>query len=301
MGLNLNKGTDIRGRLEFDFIDFAKSSPTTQMNPRARIASITYIKNDYKFIIGQDWDLFSPVTTYTFDYVGLYFLAGNTGFQRQQLQVLKTHNDWEYGLALGMAGNNPGTIDNDLELSKSPSYALRISRQLDKGRIGFSAIYANLKYFSNQQRHDTYGLNFFFEKVLTDTSLKSEIYYGQNMANIGTLAIGRGTDKDDVREFGGTFTVQQKITETDFIFGGLGFAKADNASEITPFSLNASNGIASPGIKSNFLSRLGWEKKLSPDLSWVTEISRYQTESKLPSRYQEKVAHSLESGMNLRF
>lgn len=165
VGFTLSKASDIKARFEFDFVDFAKSSPTTQMNPRVRIASITYVKNDYKFIVGQDWDLFSPVTSYTFDYVGLYFQAGNTGFQRQQLQILKTKNEWEYGLALGMAGNNPGTIDNDLELSKSPSYAGRITRQLENGRAGFSAIYANLKYFTNERRHDTYGLNLFFEKL----------------------------------------------------------------------------------------------------------------------------------------
>ncbi len=65
-------------------------------------------------------DRCSPTTAYTYDIVGLYFLAGNTGFMRQQAQYLKTVGTWEFAVALGMAGNNPGVTDNDLELGKSP-------------------------------------------------------------------------------------------------------------------------------------------------------------------------------------
>ena len=79
VGFNLKKGDQLSAKLEFDFIDFAKSSPTTQMNPRVRIAAVNYVWENQKVIIGQDWDLFSPVTSFTFDYVGLYFMAGNTG------------------------------------------------------------------------------------------------------------------------------------------------------------------------------------------------------------------------------
>ena len=106
VGFNLKKGDRLSAKLEFDFIDFAKSSPTTQMNPRVRIAAVTYVWENQKVIIGQDWDLFSPVTSFTFDYVGLYFMAGNTGFMRQQLQYLNTQGNWEFGTAIGMAGNN---------------------------------------------------------------------------------------------------------------------------------------------------------------------------------------------------
>jgi hypothetical protein len=75
------------------------------MNPRVRIAAVSY-----------SWDLFSPVTSFTFDYSGLYF----------------------------MAGNNPGATDSDLELSKSPTYSARASYDLPAGRAGASAIYSRL-------------------------------------------------------------------------------------------------------------------------------------------------------------
>jgi hypothetical protein len=302
IGFNLKKGDQLSAKLEFDFIDFAKSSPTTQMNPRVRIASVTYAWENQKVIIGQDWDLFSPVTSFTFDYVGLYFMAGNTGFMRQQFQYLNTQGKWEFGSAIGMAGNNPGTTDGDLELGKSPTYSARASYALEAGRVGISGIYSHLKYSANDSSHDAYGANLFMENAFGETTIKSEGYYGQNMANLGTLAIGKGTMTDDVREYGATFTLLHKLTPKHVPFGGVGFAKVDNKNSITPFSQNANNTITNPGIKSNFLMRFGWEYKVTEDFSWVSEISRYETASKIAaSEYQYNIAGSLESGIQLRF
>jgi hypothetical protein len=299
-GVLLTKG-DVQGRLEFDFIDFSKSSPTTQMNPRVRVASVSWKTGDFKVIAGQDWDLFSPLMPYTFDYIGAFFLAGNTGFMRQQFQVLKTSGQWEWGGALGMAGNNPGTADSDLELAKAPSYAGRLTYLLEQGRMGISGIYADLKYLSNQSRHESYGFNLFFENNFSQMTFRSETYYGQNLANIGALSLGRGTDQVDVREYGANLTSQYKVTAINYLFGGVGFAKADNASEVPPFVLNASEIITSPGLTSNFLARVGWEKKITPDLSWINEVTRFETKSKLPSKDQLIIAYSLETGIQLNF
>ncbi len=170
---------NVKGHLEFDFIDFAKSSPAQQMVPRVRIAAISYKWGDGNRInIGQDWDLFSPTTAYTYDIVGLYFLAGNTGFMRQQAQYLKTTGAWEFAAALGMAGNNPGVTDNDLELGKSPTYSGRITRQLDNGKVGVSAIYSTLHYVAdgeNGTSHDSYGANAFYEKGISNVMIKADL------------------------------------------------------------------------------------------------------------------------------
>lgn len=303
-GVNMKKGDNISAKIEFDFIDFNKSSPTTQMNPRVRIASVTYAWENQKVIIGQDWDLFSPVGATTFDYVGLYFLAGNTGFMRQQAQYLNTQGNWEIAGAIGMAGNNPGTIDSDLELSKAPSYSARASYSLENGRMGVSTIYAKLKYETNQSSHDSYAYNVFFEKVLADTIIKSEAYYGQNLANLGSLSIGRGTATSNVNEFGGTLSVSRKLDPQNIPFAGIGFAKVDNKNELTPFATTTTgtNVITAPGIKSNFLMRLGWEYKVTEDFSWISEVSRYETTSKLTAlNYQNNISGSLETGIQLRF
>ena len=307
IGLGLKKGENLSGKLEFDFIDFNKSSPTTQMNPRVRIASITYKFDDHnKIIVGQDWDLFSPVGSFTFDIVGLYFMAGNTGFMRQQFQYIHDTDNWELGAAVGIAGNNPGVIDNDLELGKSPTYSARISRKLNKGRVGVSAIYSRLHYTVNDSTHDAYAGNAFYEQAINDRlDLKSEIYYGQNLNNIGSLGIGKGTATSNVKEYGGTLTANQKLTEKSIIFGGVGLAKADNRREVTPLTFGgtvAANVIAQPGVTSNFLSRIGYNYLISEDFSWINEVSRYDTRSRVAiNHYQNNVAYGLETGFQLRF
>lgn len=307
-GANIAKG-DTSLRFEFDLIDFNKSSPTTQMNPRVRIASVTHKWGDgNKVIVGQDWDLFSPTTTYTFDYVGLYFMAGNSGFMRQQAQYLKTVGDWEFGAALGMAGNNPGVTDTDLELGKSPTYALRATRVLTDGKLGVSAIYSTLHFntttTASEVSRDSYGYNAFYEQKLGQLLLKTEAYYGQNLNNIGALTIGKGTAARNAKEYGGTLTGQYILAENYNVFGGVGLAKIDNRASLTPFSIGTptANVISNPGVASNFLSRVGFEYKITPDFSWLSEVSRYETTSKLSdNEYKTKIAYSMETGVQLRF
>jgi hypothetical protein len=258
-------------------------------------------------IVGQDWDLFSPVTTYTFDYVGLYFMAGNVGFMRQQFQFLHDSGDWEFGAAVGMAGNNPGVTDNDLEAGKSPTYSLRATRKLTNGRIGLSGIYARLAYNTDNGdardfTTDAYGANAFYEQTMENGwAVKSELYYGQNLNNIGALSIGKGTATSNVKEYGGTLTATKKVSEKGMMFGGAGLAKADEKGQVTPLAIT-NNVITAPGVTSNFLSRIGYDHAITKDFSWLTEASRYETESRISaSKYQVNIAYSLETGFVLRF
>lgn len=307
IGANLKKGENISAKIELDFIDFNKSSPTTQMNPRLRIAAVTYAWENHKIVMGQDWDLFSPVTSYTFDYVGLYFMAGNTGFMRQQIQYLNTQGDWELGAAVGMAGNNATTADADLELAKSPTYALRLTRKLDKGRIGVSGIYSRLNYATTVgagagSTHDAYAGNAFYEQAFESFEIKTEAYYGQNLANLAALSIGRGTATSDVREYGATLTGVFKFRPRHNFFGGAGFARVDNRSALTPLTFNSNNQITAPGVRSNFVKRLGHDFRITEDLSWLSEVSHYDTTNKLPSdNYQRRSVWGIETGIQLRF
>ncbi|MDH4469075.1 MAG: hypothetical protein QE271_13535 [Bacteriovoracaceae bacterium] len=304
VGVKLKKGDHISGKMEFDFIDTNKSSPTVQMNPRVRIAQTTYHDDKNQVIIGQDLDLFSPVTSYTFDYVGGYFMSGNVGFFRQQLQYLRTEDHWEFGGAVGMAGNNPAAIDGDLELKKSPTLAARASYLLNHGRVGLSAIYSEI-YFSatNNESHKAYGLNTYYEQLFGKLGIKSEFYYGQNLANIAMLSIGKGTSAFDAKEFGGTLTVNVPVIDKHFIFGGIGGAFVENASETPSFNLDSTSKLITyPGIVKNISAKVGWDYHLTEDLSWMTEISRFDTKSKIStSEFQKNIAYMAETGVQLRF
>ena len=290
------------GRLEVDFFDSTKASPTTQMNPRLRIASVTYIRDSYRLIVGQDWDLFSPVNGFTVSHVGMYFMAGNSGFIRQQLQVLKDYSDWEMGAAIGMAGSNPGINETDLEATKSPSYSLRGSYKLNGGRVGLSGIYSTLKYSTvSSARHDAYGVSAFYEQSLQEFSVKSEAYFGQNLSNIGSLTLAKGTATSDVKEFGGMVSFLRKVDNKNGWYAGVGFSQILNPSDMEALSFNASRVVVNPGVKRNFLLRFGWEHKLSDDVAWFSEITRFETSYKLAQSEQLSTAGSFESGLQLNF
>lgn len=301
------KKQELSAQLEFDFVDFSKSSPTTQMVPRVRIATASYVWENKKIVIGQDWDLFSPLNSYTYNYVGNYFLAGNSGFMRQQFQYLVTLEKYEFGAAIGMANSNPTLTDGDVELGKSPSYAARITRNLEGGKFGLSLIYARLKYQTGEKKnHDSYGSNLFFEKVWGAFGLKTELYHGMNLANIGLLTIGKGTSDHDVKEYGGHLTGAYKIRQNLSIFGGGGIVKAENNSEVQPFAPQGdalkTSVITSSGINYNFVTRIGFDYKITEDFSFLAEVSRFQTDTKLSdNKYKTEIAGALDAGITLKF
>lgn len=305
LGVALKKGANLEGKFEFDLIDFNKSSPTTQMVPRVRIASATYhLDEDTKIIVGQDWDLFSPTTAYTYDIVGLYFLAGNSGFMRQQAQILHTKGHFEYGAAIGMAGNNPGVTDSDLEMGQGPTYSARATYIIDKqSRLGLSGIYSDIKYVTgDSSKHSAYGANAFFEQVWEHFQVKSEFYYGQNLANIGSLTIGKGTSSASLRDYGGFATFLVKLAEKHNVSTGYGFAKVDNGQKVAPYSLTTAGIVNTPGIMQNNIGRLNYEYKVSSDFSWIIEYTHFNTTAKLAGNFEKTTnSNMIESGILLKF
>lgn len=123
------------------------------------------------------------------------------------------------------------------------------------------------------------------------------------MANLGSLTLGRGTNTADVREFGAHLSATYQIMEKHFVFGGVGMAKVDNSTQLPDFVFNTTtNLITAPGILQNIVSRIGWDYRVTEDLSWITELSRYQTTTKLSStQNQLNIVGSFETGVQLRF
>src|SRR5690606_21072894 len=125
-GVNITQD-DVFGNLEFDFINFAQSSPTTESRPRLRRALVGYSVNESnKIQIGQDWDTFSPSKPNTLDYVGLFFNAGNTGFMRQQIKWTYAQDSLKSELSIGMPGKNPSPEYNQIETTSIPVIAYAI-------------------------------------------------------------------------------------------------------------------------------------------------------------------------------
>lgn len=291
---------DVYANLEFDFIDFAVSSPTTEARPRLRRAFVGYRINEYSTIqAGQDWDTFSPLTPNMLDYVGLQFGAGNTGFMRQQFKWRYTDAKLISEVSLGMAGKNPSPAVSDLEEKSSPALAYRLSYD----DIGFSAYYSNINK-SDSGRKDVTGLNVFLKQNISKSILlTAEVYQGQNMNEAALLGLSKITGDISVREFGGYLNLTYLSPKYGDWNLNIGFSKIENPEDITAYNYDSAlKRITEDGIVFNTVSRLYWNKKIKEDLSFVTELSHYSTDRKIAigdTRTTDSL--SLELGMLLVF
>lgn len=190
-GLLVNPMPDLEARLEMDFIDFSKSSPTTSANPRLRRAVVTYtLSADLKLIFGQDWDLISPLAPHTYDLVGHFFEAGDIGFMRHQLQAIHRTGRWETGIALGLPAANTGASDSNIELSVLPTLALRETYKGDDWEFGVSGLFTSLRAAkTSSERIASGALTFFGDFKAGTLEFRSEAYFGQNTANLGLLGL----------------------------------------------------------------------------------------------------------------
>ncbi|MBC7387086.1 MAG: hypothetical protein H7301_13115 [Cryobacterium sp.] len=275
-----------RGYVEFDFIDFTKASPTTQMVPRVRIAKIDYdFSETRRLTVGQDWDIFSPTNTSTYNYVGNNFQAGNSGFMRSQAILTDRHGDLEMRYALGMVGSNATATNADIEKSDLPTFAVAAAYGTGMNRVGVSAIGSRLKLADGSPRgyasRGVYGLSAFGEKSVGTGSIRAEVYTSQNLENTGSLTLSRGRAATSVRDVGGFLSGKFPLDEAWSLFGTAGLATVRNKGAVSNASTltagRRSFDATTLGITTNVAVKLGIDHKLSEKLSWFTELSRFNT------------------------
>jgi hypothetical protein len=278
----------VSGKFEFDFIDFAKSSPTVQAVPRLRIAMIDWaIDANNRLSAGQGWDMFSPMNPHHINFVGGHFQSGNTGFMRHQVQYHHAFDGWELGVAAGLAGNNATPAFSALELSAIPTGALRFTHKLDRGQQwGASAIYTYLEIEKGHRSH-SFAVNFFGEFFPTQAlNIRFETYVGSNAANLGMLALGRGTINGDVEEAGGWISLKLALGEHFSVYASGAGAFALSPSEVELGYTRDDAGVVSrvngkPGFTFNASGRLGVEYKPLPELRFAIEPFVHATKFKL--------------------
>lgn len=287
LGLLMGSKQSVQGRLEVDFVDFTKASPTTTALPRLRRATVEYHPDEHNLIVmGQDWDLFSMLHPLDYNFVGHFFEAGSAGFMRQQLTWIHTTTDMELAGSIGLQSANPNTPDSNIELSKFPAFVLRGAYLFgERSRVGLAGIASRLLVDRvTDQTLPAYGVKAFSELILADGDLdiRVEVYSGRNLSNLGTLTLGYGSALSDVAEVGGWLTGRYGLTPRAGIFGGFGAAKVLNPSRMLPSYTLSPAGVYSlagtgPGIERNWTARIGAEYKPEPLLSIFTEVAYLNT------------------------
>jgi hypothetical protein len=303
LGFWFNEKASVRGQFELDFLDFTKSSPTVGALPRLRIAKVEWALSDSTLLIaGQDWDLFAPVNPYTLEIAAVAFQGGNTGFMRHQAKLIWHSESLELGAAVGLAGVNNGFKAVLPEYNPLPTLAARAAVLFGtKGRIGVSAIGTNWRFAAGAAAERTalagaagiYGDVTPFERF----NVRFEAYYGQNLANLGSLSIGTGNPTNDIKEVGGFLSAKYGLSDAHALYMLAGMAKVLNDEDVVPsyaYPAGAAAAVAmgmpapaestatvagtGAGITSNFTARLGYEYRYDKTIAVQAEGFAFQTE-----------------------
>jgi hypothetical protein len=292
-GFWINEPGELRGHLEFDFIDFGKSSPTVQALLRLRIATVEWSPvKDFTIAAGQDWDLPTPINPFGLNLVGGHFQAGNTGFMRQQVKALyKAADSLEVALAVGLQGANATPKDAAIELARVPTFSVRVTALLGSlGRVGVGGLATQLRLSPGPMQRRTFAGagNLFGELTPTPTTtLRFEGYIGSNAANLGVLSIGQGRLAEDVAEAGGFISVRQGFLSNQALYATYGTARVLDPDDVVPsysypdtsmptFASATSAGTG-PGIRWNQVARIGYEWKPLKPLAIALEGFWYNT------------------------
>lgn len=291
---------NVFGNLEFDFIDFAVSSPTTEAKPRLRKAIVGYkIDENNQVQMGQDWDTFSPFVPNVLDYVGLYFGAGNTGFMRQQLKWKYSINKIVSEVSLGMPGKNPTPAVNEIELKTSPALAYKFSYN----DLGFSVYHSTINK-NNTGTKDVNGFNLFYKSpIVGPFQLISEVYAGQNMNEAALLGLSHIVGTASLKEYGGFLTLSYLKSFIGDLNLSYGIAKIGNPEDAGDYNYDtATKKITEDGITVNQVARVYCNKKIKEDLSFVAELSYFKTERKFGvNDFRSQDGLSTEAGLLLVF
>jgi hypothetical protein len=294
-GLWVNEKGTLRGQVEVDFVDFTKATPTVQAVPRLRIARVDWVPAPgHTLSLGQDWDLAVPLNPHGINMVGALFVAGNTGFMRQQLKYLHARDTYEVGLALGFPAPNATPKDATLELSLTPTVAARGAYKFGASRVGASVLATRLTYGQGtpQERDGTSYQGALYAELVPSpaTSVRMELNLGQNTANLGMLSLSQGRVDKDIRDVGGFISARQSLTAQHAVYAVVGLQRVLNPGDVVPaYAYPATSGGerpaistaalsgTGPGMRRNGAARLGYEFKPGSALALIAEGFLYQS------------------------
>ncbi|MDB5215998.1 MAG: hypothetical protein JWO86_3925 [Myxococcaceae bacterium] len=316
-GFQLNEKGHFRGHVEIDFYDATKSTPTVTAVPRVRIVTVDWVPCDeFTLSVGQDWDLHAPLNPYTINLVGLSFFSGNTAFMRQQIKAIVKTSAVELAAAVGIQAPNTTAIDNAVEISHFPTFAVRAAALVGKtGRIGVSGLATRITFAQGLPTERTAGglAGAAFADVTPYDALnvRLEGYIGRNQNNLGMLALGLGALAADADELGGFASARHVIVKGHAIYATAGFAQMLNPSEVTPgYALPAPGAAAvsngAPGMRWNLSGRLAYEFDPTEAVAIIAEGFVFQSRHVLqpidqPRFDSTQLAPGVEAGLVYTF
>ncbi len=148
LGFNWASGQSLFGLLkptakfEIDWQNAQRLTPESRPIPRIRHAYFELLGRDWNLLVGQTWDLISPLFPSPNDDT-LMWNAGNLGDRRPQIRFTyaPSGEPWQWALALGLTGavdakdlDGNGVFDG--EDSGLPTLQTRFAYRIDEGTLG---------------------------------------------------------------------------------------------------------------------------------------------------------------------
>lgn len=290
------QGKSVDAKIEMDFVDFDRSEATTAIRPRLRIAGANLNLDDgWSVFAGQDWDILSAAKPFVYNFVSLYFRAGNIGFMRPQVRLAKTDSEKREVMAfmVGVAGlNDSDSNSSAVERGAAPSFGARLTPfRSAKVIAGFTSLAAPRRYESgwdHKLKWSYVGKVFAEIKPSSSFEIHSSFFGGTNINSTGSaLSLGSGSFTGNQFEVGGYITSIVHLCPSTELTIGTGFDKLLGDSE-----------NRAGAIEGNYVSRVAAKHQIMTHVQFFSEFSSFFTKYRWSSNttFHEN-AFQLESGI----
>lgn len=226
-GPMLDNGWNASAVFEFDLFD---SSSNNQMKLRDRLAAFTIAKDKQSLLIGQHWDIFSPVMPTTLMTNGFLWQTGNMGFRRAQARYTYKGDNFEFQGSI----NDPSMSGESSE-TDSPLFESRVGFSLAGVKLGVSGAYGKDEKSLPNKDLDIWGISGdFIWPVTSSYSIKGEIATGENLSNFLSRS-GVNTVSEDEEE---TVAGWAELTYTGVRFNWWAGGAFENVDDVPSGTIN---------------------------------------------------------------
>jgi hypothetical protein len=304
-GFKIDNNKGVKGRLEFDFIDFGAMAPSPDYDIRLRIAMIDWqLSKSLTLQAGQKWVSVMGVLPHTYNYVQSNFRSGNTGFIMQEAALKYSVGSFDLIGAFSSRGRNQGNGGAGVtERGALPAVTLRADYKHGAGILGVSGMVATLKGESDSSNtannyHDgtAYIAKLYGSFKSGSFDLRAEAYTGQNTGNLFMLAaedasFEAATGKN-IKVHGGFVSAKVGITDTSGIYAGYG----------TSITNDGEKYVANDKMIENSVITVGIDKRTDSGLTVFLEAQSFDSKFHTSNQETESAdAMTIETGMVYKF
>lgn len=192
---------NVTGKLEVDWHNTYNITPESRPAPRIRLAYIQLQRKDYSLLLGQTWDVISPLLPSPND-DSVLWNAGNLGDRRPQIRLSYAPKDKpvSWTLALGLTGavdakDLDGNKVRDGEDSGLPNVQCRLAWKSENLTLGLWGHYAwerTVKPIGGGTNFNSHSLGLDLQwEIAPKWALRGEVWTGRNLSDFrGGVAQG---------------------------------------------------------------------------------------------------------------